>query len=49
MSYIDNYKQANTLSEKILCIIAKLFNRHAVTPLGRVILLPKDYQKVAHD
>jgi len=40
------YKKAETVTEKIQCFIAKIFKARVVTPLGRIVLLPKDYDQL---
>lgn len=43
MDFIATYKCATTFSDKVKCWIAKLFGAKVVTPLGRIVLSPKDY------
>ena len=47
--FIARYDIAETFRQKIKCIIAKLFGTHVVTPLGRIMLLPKDYRALAEE
>lgn len=46
MNFVTRYKKADTLREKIMCYIVKILHAHYVTPLGRVILLPVDYDQM---
>lgn len=39
------YKKAETWKEKAWCWVAKLLHAKYVTPLGRIIILPKDYDE----
>lgn len=45
MTIIDNYKCAKTFRDKVKCLIAKFLGAKVVTPLGRIVLLPKDYAR----
>lgn len=45
-TFISTYKRANTIRHKIMCVIAKLTHGKVVTPLGRIVLLPKDYNRM---
>ncbi len=47
MAFIIRYTKAKTFKEKIMCFIAKVLGAHYVTPLGRIVLLPKDYCRLA--
>ena len=47
MDFINSYAKAKTIRQKVLCFVAKLFNANLVTPLGRIVLLPRDYNKLA--
>jgi len=47
MSFVSNFTKALTVKQKAKCLIAKIFGGHVVTPLGRVMLLPKDYDALA--
>ena len=38
------YKCASSFKEKLWCKIAKVLKANYVTPLGRIILLPEDYE-----
>lgn len=45
MNFVERYKKADTFQEKCKCLIAKLLGAKVVTPLGRIVLLPSDYDK----
>lgn len=45
VEFVTRYTYARTFKQKIHCIIAKLLRGHVVTPLGRIMLLPSDYEK----
>lgn len=47
MEFVARYTKAETIKEKIMCFVAKMLGAHYVTPLGRIILLPKDYCRLA--
>lgn len=47
MNFIQKYTKAKTFKEKIMCFVAKILGGHIITPLGRIVLLPKDYNKLA--
>lgn len=47
MDFVTKYAKAETLKEKALCFIAKMLCGHVVTPLGRIMLLPADYDRLA--
>lgn len=47
MEFTTRYTKAKTFKEKIMCFVAKVLGAHYVTPLGRIILLPKDYDRLA--
>ena len=47
MEFVSTYKKAENVKEKAMCIIAKLLHAKIVTPLGRIVLLPKDYDSLA--
>lgn len=46
---ISTYKKADNVSSKIKCIIAKFFHAQVVSPLGRLVLLPSDYEKMERE
>lgn len=46
IEFVRHYKEAETITEKIQCFIAKIFKARVVTPLGRIVLLPKDYDQL---
>jgi len=46
IEFVERYVKANTFTEKFKCIIAKLLNAKVVTPLGRIVLLPQDYERL---
>ena len=45
--FVTKYAKANTLKQKAICFVAKMLCGYAVTPLGRIMLLPKDYNRLA--
>ena len=47
MNFVASYAKAETFKEKAKCFIAKMLCGHVVTPLGRIMLLPKDYNRLA--
>lgn len=47
MDFVATYAKADTISDMIKCYIAKLLGAKVVTPLGRIVLLPKDYYMMA--
>ena len=47
MEFTTRYTKAETFKEKIMCFVAKVLGAHYVTPLGIIILLPKDYRRLA--
>ncbi len=47
MDFVSSYAKAETFKEKAICFIAKMLCGHVVTPLGRIMLLPKDYNRLA--
>ena len=47
MDFVSGYAKAETFKEKIKCFIAKMLCGQVVTPLGRIMLLPKDYERLA--
>ena len=47
MDFVSRYAKAETFKEKVKCFIAKVLGAHVVTPLGRIMLLPKDYNRLA--
>lgn len=46
VDFVEHYTKANTFVEKCKCIIAKILNAKVVTPLGRIVLLPQDYERL---
>ena len=47
MDFVSNYTKAKTFRQKVKCFIAKMLGGRVVTPLGRIVLLQKDYAKLA--
>ena len=47
MDFVSNYAKARTFKEKVKCFIAKIVGGHVITPIGRIMLLPKDYDRLA--
>ena len=47
MDFVFTYAKAETVSNKIMCYIAKVLRAKVVTPMGRIMLLPKDYEHLA--
>lgn len=47
MGFIETYSKAETLTDIIMCFVAKILGAKVVTPLGRIKLLPKDYEYMA--
>ena len=48
MNFVVAYTKAETLKDKVMCLIAKFIGANYVTPLGRIIILQNDYNKIAH-
>lgn len=47
MNFVSKYARAKNFKEKAKCFIAKMLGGRAITPLGRILLLPKDYNRFA--
>ena len=47
MNFVSSYAKAKTFKEKMKCFIAKILCGYVVTPFGRIMLLPKDYNRLA--
>lgn len=47
MNFVSRYAKARTFKEKVMCFIAKMLGAHFVTPIGRIMLLPADYDRLA--
>lgn len=47
MDFVSSYAKAKTFKEKLMCFIAKMLGGHVITPLGRIMLLPADYDRLA--
>ena len=47
MDFVLSYAKAETFKEKAKCFIAKMLCGHVVTPLGRIMLLPAEYNRLA--
>lgn len=47
MDFVIKYAKANTLRQKVICFIVKMSGGYVVTPLGRIMLLPKEYNRLA--
>ena len=47
MDFVATYAKAETVQDKIKCHIAKCLGAKVITPLGRIVLLPKDYCQMA--
>lgn len=45
--FVRTYTKPETLKEKAMCFVAKILRAKVVTPLGRIMLLPKDYNHIA--
>ena len=43
-TFCYHYKCASSFKQKLWCKIAKVLKANYVTPLGRIILLPEDYE-----
>lgn len=43
MNFVFTYAKAEIIQDKIKCHIAKCFGAKVVTPIGRILLLPKEY------
>ena len=48
MNFVTTYTKAKTLKDKVMCLVAKFTGANYVTPLGRIILLKNDYNKIAY-
>lgn len=46
LKFVMMYKEAETVTEKIQCFIAKIIKARVITPLGRIVLLSKDYNQL---
>lgn len=47
MDFVFNYVKARTFKEKVMCFIAQMLDGHVITPIGRIMLLPADYNRLA--
>ena len=47
MDFVSSYVKARTLKEKVKCFIARMIGGRVVTPIGRIMLLPADYDRLA--
>lgn len=47
--FIARYDIADNWKTKFMCFVAKLVGGHVVSPLGRIVLLPKDYHATASE
>lgn len=47
MNFVLSYVKAKTFKGKVKCFIARMIGGHVVTPLGRIMLLPADYDRLA--
>ena len=47
MDFVQTYAKANSLSDIIKCHVAKILGAKVVSPLGRIVLLPKEYGRLA--
>ena len=47
MGFVSSYVKARTFKEKVKCLIARMLCANVVTPLGRIMLLPADYDRLA--
>ena len=47
MDFVASYVKAITFKENLKCFMAKMIGAHVVTPLGRIMLLPADYDRLA--
>jgi len=47
MDFISSYVKAKTFKEKAKCFIARMIGGRVVTPLGRIMLLSADYDRLA--
>ena len=47
MEFVSSYAKARTFKEKVMCFIAQMLGAHVITPIGRIMLLPADYDKLA--
>ena len=45
--FVSTYTKADSISAVIKCYVAKALGGNVVTPLGRIVLLPKDYALLA--
>ena len=47
MEFVSSYKKARTFKEKVMCFIAQMLGARVITPIGRIMLLPADYDRLA--
>ena len=47
MDFVLSYVKAETFKEKVMCFIAQMLGGHVITPIGRIMLLPVDYDRLA--
>ncbi len=47
MDFVLSYVKARTFKEKAKCFIARMIGGRVVTPIGRIMLLPADYNRLA--
>ena len=47
MDFVSRFTKAKTFKEKVKCFIAKMLRGYVVTPLGRIMLLPSEYNRLA--
>ena len=47
MDFVSSYAKAETFKEKAICFIAKMLGAHVITPIGWIMLLPVDYDRLA--
>lgn len=45
--FVATYKRADNTFSKIKCVIAKILYAQVVTLLGRIVLLPSEYDMMA--
>ena len=47
MDFVNTYAKAKGISQIVKCYFAKLLGAKVVTPLGRILLTPRDYRRIA--
>lgn len=44
--FISKYKKADGFASVMKCYVAKMLHAQVVSPLGRIVLLPSDYERM---